>query len=231
MGESIFEEAVFWKPLYRASAIMFALSLMLLPVSRTMSMIVLFSIICLWSRIIPMVFPPAREIDVIDFFVLIIAVNIGGLVGALFGAFNMLFSRFFSQSENIHYTLKDTLAYFLGAFLLPVVYGISGSLLTAIFFFVAFRYAVRMAVTFLFDRECLGEEIGSILVGVPLAALFNTFLVKFFGPVTTRLIEGGIGFSFEIFALAAALLGIPLALKFLKQRQEETAQPSSPEEY
>ena len=205
-------EIIFWKPLYAVSLIMLAMFGIAFPFSQVWAMIILFSIISLWSRVIPMSIPFAREIDVIDFFVLIIAVNIGPLPAAIFGVFNMLFSRLFSSYENIHYTLKDTFAYLVGAFVLPFTYYYTGSLLITIYVFVILRFLIRFAITLLFDRHCLGEEIAVIAGSVPIALIFNGILIALFGPMTTRMLTNGIMYTNDIILMIIVILLIPTSI-------------------
>ena len=97
-------EIILWKPLKVVSFIIFILVILLIPVSKFAAMVTLFALICLWSRIPCLVSMYTKDLDVIDFFVVMLGIHVGGVFGGIFGASVMMFSRIFGPNEWFVYT-------------------------------------------------------------------------------------------------------------------------------
>jgi len=89
------EDLVLWKPLYYTSIVLFILSLVLFPLSSQWSIVTILILLSLWTRIPGFVHFVFNKLAMNDMFTLVVAANLGGLVGGLFGAFTMIFSKIF----------------------------------------------------------------------------------------------------------------------------------------
>lgn len=210
---SLVREIILWKPLYLVSVGGVLLVLLAAPINAGVAMIILFSIISLWSRIPGMAVPVLRELDMIDFFMLVIGVNIGGPAAAAFGVANLWFSRIFGPFENLHYVGRDTFAFIIGGLTLPMFYALTGSLLWTILIFVTIRHAVRFAQIALLDRDCFAEEFGVILASIPLGYITNAIYVGAIGTFVLGLVASGLALSAELLLFTVGTLAMIAGIK------------------
>ncbi len=210
-------ELVLWKPIYYVSIALLLLTIFSATINSVVATIVLFTLVSLWTRIPGLILPVARDLEMIDFFMLILAVNLGGIQAALFGVFALWFAKLFGPLENPHYTIKDSLAFVISGLLLPAIFAVTGSLLLTIYAFVLLRYAIRFIISVGIDPDCLFEEITVIVLGIPIGLITNTIFVNIFGDFTSKLINEGLSFSIELFGFAATVILAIAATMYLRK--------------
>ncbi len=200
------QEIILWKPVYYVSIALLLLAIFSVTINPVVATIILFTLVSLWTRIPGLILPVARDLEMIDFFMLIIAVNLGGPQAAVFGVFALWFAKIFGPLENPHYTIKDSVAFVISGLLLPIIFTVTGSLLMTIYAFVLLRYAIRFIISVGIDPDCLFEEITVIVLGIPIGLITNTIFVNVFGDFTTKLISEGLSFSLELFGFVAIII-------------------------
>tara|TARA_Y100000031_G_scaffold147949_1_gene183600 strand:- start:14703 stop:15527 length:825 start_codon:yes stop_codon:yes gene_type:complete len=166
-----------------------------------------------------------KDMDLIDFFTVILAVHVGGLFAGTFGWVMMVFSRFFGPTEDMDYTIKDAFAFFFGGLLTPVFYALTNQnlLITMYLFTLIGRYGVYLLEDFIFTPGLIWRDLGLILAGVPLAYFTNTILVSLFGESLDRLFETGLRINFGLlFFVTAGLVGFFVLSRVIERGERDT---------
>ncbi len=209
---SIIEEFVLWKPLKVVSFIMYALVVMLIPISQFWSVIMLFALICLWSRIPCLISMFTKDLDVIDFFVVMLAIHHSGIFAGIFGFSIMMFSRIFGPREWFLYTFKDAVSMMICGFMTPLFYATSGSALISLYAFTILRWTIYMFLTTILEPEAISLEIGLCSLGALKSYLYNTFVMKSFEKHLEKVFIGGVHFSIGLFLATTAVVGVFLLI-------------------
>ncbi|MBD3163734.1 hypothetical protein GF323_00880 [Candidatus Woesearchaeota archaeon] len=92
--------------LYKVTLVIYALIIFFWLLDPSISTILLFALISLWSRVPAMATNFTKDVEIVDFFTVMIAINLGGIAGGLYGASIMLISRFLGPVEEIDYILS-----------------------------------------------------------------------------------------------------------------------------
>jgi hypothetical protein len=209
---SILDQFVLWKPLKITSFVIYAIIVLMIPMSGFVAAILLFGLICLWSRVPCLVSSFTKDFDVIDFFVVMLAIHVGGIFGGIFGATVMMFSRIFGPSEWFLYTVKDSIAIMICGFLSPAIYAATGSALTTMIIFTIIRYILYIVLTILIEPGALSLELGICGVSIFVAFIYNIFIMSTFEGLLSSVFEGGLHFSWGLFLFATGIVGIFLLI-------------------
>lgn len=208
------EDLVLWKPLYYTSIGMFILSLILFPFTQNWSIIIVFALVSLWSRIPGFIHFIFNQLTLNDFFTFIIAAHVNGLVGGLFGAFNMLSGLIFGPNQWPPYIIRGSIALFIAGLSTPLIINFVGSVsLTTFFIYEGLVYAIYYALVLLFSREEIGIEITVLPAVIFFDFFMNAFLFKSFGNFLDSLVTGGISGGWPFLIFAGVILGFVLLSK------------------
>jgi len=207
MKEDVINQFVLWKPIKITSIIIYIVILLVFPFSSFWATIILFGLICFWSRIPCLISMFTKDLEVLDFFTVMLAIHIGGLFGGLFGAAIMLFSRLFGPNEWYLYTIKDSICLLVGGLLSPLIFLWTGSALTTLYAFTIIRYVLYMILTILIEPEFIMLELGLCIAGIGVAFASNTIIMKFFEAPLASVIEHGVKFNFTLFIFATLVVG------------------------
>lgn len=228
MEEDFINKYVLWKPVKIVSVIIYILILLIYPLSSFWSAILLFALICFWSRIPCLISAFTKDLEVVDFFTVMLAIHLGGVFGGVFGAAILLFSRIFGPNEYIMYTIKDSICILIGGLLSPLFFSMTGgNPLYTLYLFTAVRYAGYLVLTLAIEPQFFGLEIGYCAAGIVVAYLSNTIIMNFFEAPLSNAFEDGLRFDLTMFIFATALIGFFYGAsrfaKWLEQRQTEKA--------
>ncbi|MBW3003485.1 hypothetical protein KY337_02895 [Candidatus Woesearchaeota archaeon] len=203
----LWNNIILWKPLKWVSGAIYAIVVLLAPLSSFWSVIFLFGLISLWSRVPCLVSKFTKDLDVIDFFVVMLGIHVGGTFGGIFGATTMMFSRIFGPREWFLYTVKDSISIMICGFMTPVFYAIFGNALHCLYAFTILRWALYLLLTAFIEPHYMGLEIGLCTIGSVKSYIYNTFVMKTFEPHLLKVFEGGLHFSWTLFLFATAVVG------------------------
>jgi hypothetical protein len=221
-------ELVLWKPLKITTIVMLVFVVILLPFSGFWAVMMLFAIICLWSRVPCLLSMFTKDLDVVDFFVVMLAINVGGVCGGVFGIFIMLFSRIFGPNEWYLYTIKDGISIMICGFLTPWFYAMTGSVLYTFYIFTMLRWILFLLLTIVLEPEAMGLELSLCSIGILKSYVYNTFIAKTFEVPLAKVFEGGVHFSFGLFAVTLAIIAVCLSIgKFGKWLEKYTKSDSA----
>jgi len=213
-------ETIKWKPFYISSAAIVVLVLLTYSFFPTLSVVLFFALIGLWSRIQCMTNPITKDLEMIDFFSVMIALNVSAFAGAFYAGGLLLFSHFFSKIERPRYAIYDSIALFIAALATPLIYSyLGGNLLLTMYAYSVIRYLVR-GVFFL--SLWAGELPGlmpSILINIGIAYLTNTVYVLLFGNYITKMFTQGFKIHWGFFLFAIFILGFVGFTKWLRKQK------------
>ena len=222
----LINEFVLWEPLKITTVVMFIIVIVLLPFSGFWSVIMLFAIVCLWSRVPCLLSTFTKDFEVVDFFVVMLAIHVGGIFGGIFGILLMLFSRIFGPQEWWLYTVKDGISIMVCGFLTPLFYFVTGgSAINTIYLFTIVRYALYILLTVFLEPDYLGLELSLCAIGALEAYLFNTFIMNTFEEHLSKLFIGGVHFSFGLFAITLGLIVLFFSIGRLARKLENYLAP------
>jgi len=208
MAENI--QLILWKPLFMTTIAMYLLVIILWIFQSHYATIVLIGILCLWSRIPCMMSMFTKDVDVIDFFVVFLAINLGGVFAGFFGMFMMFFSRIFGPGEPLDYTVKDSIAFLFGGLMTPLFYFLTGGniLLTMYLFTIFGRYGIYLLIDFIFIKGMFWTDMGFVVAGIPIAYFSNTILTSIFGDYLTTLFDSGLKLDLGLFLFVTVVIGV-----------------------
>ena len=235
MDDDFINQFVLWKGVKIVSLVAYVLILLAFPFSSFWATIILFALIAFWSRVPAMISMFTKEVEVLDFFTVLLAIHVGGIFAGLFGAAIMLFSKLFAPNEWYLYTIKDAASFFVCALITPLVYAASGSTLTTIYVFMIVRFSVYMVLTVILEPEYIMLELGLCTAGILVGGIYNTFIMKSFEGLVAPMIEEGVKFSFSLFLVATLVVGgfylLSKAAKWLEARRMKRVEAGLEDEY
>lgn len=153
--------AIEWRILNSVTIALFALTLLLLPFSRTYATVTLLAIVALWSRIPGVGAPSPGNLlyfaDLVDFLSMIIAVKVGGPTGAFFSVFCNLTSRGVGVTPPWLGVVNDTIAQFLVCLFIPLAYAATGSLMTTMIMYSVARGLIIVPLNIIEGRRTVSD--------------------------------------------------------------------------
>lgn len=202
---------LYWPIIIIVTVILYGLILLFLPFNQVYSTISLFALVGFWSRLpgvgMPSPFYVLYFADFVDFFSLIVAVNIGGFEGAIFSVFLNLTSRACGVFPSWLGVAKDTLSQFVVCLIIPYVY-----LLTGGDIFVSMIWYSVLRILMFFPMRLLPVETSFpqflvTLVGAGTAVLaINAVYAKLFGDFFDGLLKSGVKFNFILFLFVTVII-------------------------
>lgn len=209
-----------WGALYYTSIAVLALILLLAFIEPFAATLLSFALLALWSRIPCMTNDITKDLEVVDLFTILIAINVGRFWGGLFGLSIMLVSRLYNTgesggySETPLYTIIDAFSLFLVGLLAPNIYSLAGnSLVYSLYFSTAFRYFLGYAELAVFVPSEFFYWLRLVVPALASAYVANTLAALLLGDYAAGLLKSGLSlpwglvFLFFIVLATAALLG------------------------
>jgi len=212
-------ETIKWKPFYISSVVIVALVLLTYFFFPTLSVILFFALIGLWSRIPCMTNPITKDLEMIDFFSVMIALNVSAFAGAFYAGGLLIFSHFLSKIERPRYAIYDSIALFIAALATPFVYAYLGqNLLFTMYAYSIIRYVVRGIFFLALWAGELPGMMPSILINIGTAYLTNTVYVLLFGNYITKMFQNGFRIHWGFFAVTISILGFVGTRKWMEKK-------------
>ncbi len=204
-----FSRRILWGPFQVICFTLFLLIILIYPFNSSIATILLFWYISLWSRIPTLVSDFTKDLDVLDFFTVIIAVHIhtvyAGLFAGIFASSLWMLSRVFGPDEPFDFTISESIAFFFAGFFSPLIYSLTGNLLLTMFIFTAIRYVgIFVLVAIFFRNHALYAGI-TLLVGIPIAFTMNKIMITFLAPFFGTVFDTGLKFNLPLFLFGGML--------------------------
>jgi len=162
-----------------------------------------------------------KDMELVDFLTVMLAVSLGGIWGGLFGASILLSSRIFNSggdggySEHPGYTAMEAFNFLLIGSASGLVYSaLDGNLLYTMYAFTAARYALTVAFTLLFAPSYLFYCLQLLAVGAVVAYATNTASVLLFGDYLVSVLRAGPSLSAWAYGSMFSVLALWSVLRF-----------------
>jgi hypothetical protein len=204
--------AIFWPLVIFVTVILYGLLLLFLPFSPQAATIMLFSIISFWSRLpgvgIPSPFYILYLTDLVDFFSMILAINIGGIPAAIFTFLINMVSRAAGNFPNWIAVFDDAVAQALVCLIIPFVHVLTGGdILVTMVWYSVLRLIVNIPIIMLIpDGTSLPRLIVEVIVSGSALIAINAFYARLFGNFFDSLLKGGVEFSWILFLLVTIVI-------------------------
>jgi len=199
-----------WPVVLVTTVVLYALVLISLPISTAKATIFLFTLIAFWSRLpgagISHPFFLLYNLDVVDVFAVIIAINVGGPSAALFALFTNIWSRVCGVFPSWLSAGKDAIFQAMLCLLLPFVYAITQSLVITTVFFTIGRSILYVTLGMLVPHNTFVKQ---VIVEIEFQAsllAINIFYISLFGNLFSKLLQKGVSFSWPLFFFASAII-------------------------
>jgi len=164
-----------------------------------------------WSRLpgvgMPSPFYVLYLLDFVDFFSLIVAVNIGGFQGAVFSAFLNLVSRAAGIFPTWLGVAKDTISQFVVCLIIPYVYlATGGDIFMSMVWYSVIRILMFFPLRLLPSTNSFPQFLIEMAGGGTAVLVINAAYAKLFGNFLDNLLERGAQFSWVLFIFATVVI-------------------------
>ncbi|MFH1786489.1 MAG: hypothetical protein ABH829_02495 [archaeon] len=213
---NLFPPVIKWDLLFWMSVSVFALIFITLPFNPFVSTLFSFLLLCMWSRIPCHIGYYTKDMEIIDFFAVVIGVNIGFIWGGLWGFAVMWLTAVYGKCEAPLHTLASSMGMFAGGIVAPFAYVYFGNnLLLAMYSFTVARYIVGYATVFTIGQAIAFEELKALVPCLVIAYATNTFYVLLFGDYfTEKLLLTGIHIDWALVLFMGCILAVLAFIKF-----------------
>jgi len=207
------------------TVVLYALVLISLPISPVNATIFLFTLIGFWSRLpgagIPHPFFLLYNLDVVDVFAVIIAINVGGPPAALFALFTNIWSRVCGVFPSWLSAGKDAVFQAMLCLILPFVYAVTQSLVITTIVFTVGRSILYLTIGMLVPHNSFAKQfIVEIEFQASLLAI-NIFYISLLGKRTGALLQKGVSFNWLLFFFATVVILIFYILFYRKKTKKK----------
>jgi len=199
------KDSVRWTPLYYTSLVLIPLTILLSRTHPVGAALLAFALLGTWSRVPCMYSLLTKDLEFLDFFTVMVAVNLGALIGGAFGIIVFLFSALFAKKEPFVYIASDAVCFLAGGLLTPLFFHLTGNnLLITMYLFTVVRYG--LSILFLVAMpQFLLVGLQLLAIGAVIAYTTNTVMVTFFGDITSLLFQEGLGFNMYLLSILIIL--------------------------
>jgi hypothetical protein len=182
-----------------------------LPLSPLYATLFLYTLIGFWSRLpgvgIPHPFFIIYQMDVIDLFMILIAVNLSPVHAIIFVWFTNTISRLAGTFPDWAGVMQDNILMTFAAVVAPFASAIlGGNLILLIALYSIFRPIGFFIFWFIWPRTSLAERILNSLIGGASIFFINAFYAKLFGNFFDNLLNKGVAFSWILFFFATIII-------------------------
>lgn len=205
--------SIHWPFVLITSCTLFVLILVTLPFNTRLSTIFLFAFIAYWSRLpgvgIPTPLFILYQADLVDMFSMIVAINIGGLEGAVFSLFGNFASRMAGIFPRWSGVFNDAASQFVICLIIPFIHAYIGNV-----FITMMVYTLLRRLGFIVGYFCMLHTQFSpayfffvVWPGATAVSLIiNAFYGRYFGFYLDGILKSGVQFSWSLFLIATIVI-------------------------
>lgn len=218
-------KGIYWEKVNTATILLYFLIIIFLPINQHVSTIFLFALIALWSRLPgighSIIGTWLISLDFVDIFSMIIAINFGGLTGAVFSVILNLGSGFFSKDTFWFPIIKDAIAQFFVCLIIPFVYAISGNIIITMTSYTLLRTLMFFPMQ-LFPSDLNFQQFIVTITGWTIILLIvNNFYAAIFGNFFNSLFESEVKFSWILFLFVSLVIVSSKVYLYLKNHSKK----------
>lgn len=218
-----------WRELYFISIAMLILVFYNIFANPTRAALLAFSLLALWSRIPCFYNDVVKDLEFLDFFTALVAINLGWKTGAIFGMGTFVLSAMVGRGEKPDYVLGDTICFFLGGLATPFLYAyFDGNLVHTMYAFTAIRYGFYFLVVLIVFPALAIYVANLLMMGIIVAYTSNTFLATYIGDVGAPLFEAGMGIDMNLITILVIIFCYLVAGKMMEGHASKAADEAEP---
>ncbi|HIK02005.1 TPA: hypothetical protein H1008_02720 [archaeon] len=200
-------EVIRWKRLYYFSLFAFIISVVLFKLSPVISAIFMFSMLSWWTLLPGRISPYLMEINIGDFFTVMIALYIGPIEGAIFGFLNIWAGPIFGKAERLQLTSRISIVAIVATLLVPTIYNLTGqSVLYTLYGYSISFYTIHLASSLMISRRAFLNVMKFSLIALPMAFITNKAYLSVFGEFSGWIAGSGIGIGSEMILATGGLM-------------------------
>lgn len=217
---------VYWPAVNRITIVLYALIILFLPFSPTISTILLFGLFSFWTRL-PGVGTPVIGwwlliFDTVDIFSILIAIHIGGFMGAIFSVIVNLSSAAIGKYTDWNMCTKDAIGQFIVCLIIPVIYQITNNIFSTIMWYSILRAFMFIPMRFVYSVGPFPKFVFELVAGTLLLTTVNGVYAGIFGSLFDTIIKEGVKFNWFLFLIVSVVIGIAwYYFKHLKVNQQK----------
>lgn len=201
-----------WPIVLVNTAVLYLLIILTLPFNQVYSTIFLFTLIAFWTRL-PGVgirqpfFPVLCAADMVDFFSMIIAINVSGFTGGIVCVYSNIMSRLAGIYPSWRFTIEDSFGMFIACLSIPYIRDAFGlSIFACMLAFTLVRAIVVLPISFALTTISYVQWFTEMIVGLTALLIINGIYAKFFGGFLNNLLTEGVNFSWILFILVTIVI-------------------------
>ncbi|MCB9358407.1 hypothetical protein H6503_00600 [Candidatus Woesearchaeota archaeon] len=199
-----------WPVVLVTTVVLYALVIFCLPINPVYATVFLFTLIGFWSRLpgagIPHPMFLLYNLDVVDVFAVIIAINVGGPQAALFALFTNIWSRVCGVFPTWMSAGKDAIFQAMLCLVLPFVFAMTQSLVITTIFFTIGRSILYLTIGMLVPHNNFATQVWVEIQFQASLLAINIFYVSLFGNFFGNLLQEGVSFSWPLFLFATTVI-------------------------
>ena len=195
-----------WPLVIGTTIILYVSILICLPFNAKYATISLFLLIAFWSRLPGVgIYHPFFIIynaDLVDLFCMIVAINVGGVEGALFSIFANIVSRACGVFPEWGAVISDIAAMGIICLMIPYIHQLFGEdLFISIIIFTILRALMWIPLDFIFWPQPPAKYAITWIGSVAANGFMNATYAYFFGPFFDSLLLQGVRFNWGLFLI------------------------------
>ncbi|MFT4303676.1 MAG: hypothetical protein ACMXYG_03860 [Candidatus Woesearchaeota archaeon] len=214
-----------WPLVLLTTGILYFLTIFFLLFNVVYATLFLFMIIAYWTRLpgvaVPTpYFPVIWVADMVDLFTLIVAINLGGWVGAFFGLFANVWARACGIWPSWRFTMEDALSQFVICFFIPFIHiALGGDIFVSMVAYTLIRGIFLLPLTWFLRVVPITQWAIEWVVGLTAILFINAFYAKLFGDFFDNLMQKGVAFNWTLFLFVTIVILIFYISVFRKTKK------------
>ncbi len=204
-----------WPFVLVTTIVLYILIIVSFPFNRQASTVFLFLLIAYWSRLpgcgIPTPFFVLYQADLVDMFSLIVAINIGGVQGAMFSIFGNFASRAAGVFPPWAGVINDAASQSVICMFIGFVHSFTGNIFVTMMVYTVIR-RLGFIVGYFLSAGAYGSPVYFFLILWPgataVSLLINGFYAKYFGFFLDGILKEGVKFNWPLFLFATLLIAL-----------------------
>lgn len=202
---------LYWPAIIVITIVLYVLTLVFLPFNSTYSTVFLFGLVSFWSRLPGVGMPSPLYIlylaDFVDFFSLIVAVNLGGFYGGVFSVVLNLGSRACGVYPTWMGVAKDSIAQFVTCLIIPFVYiAVGQDIFLAMIWYSIIRLLMFFPLRILPVETSFPQFLVLMVASGSAVLAINAVYAKLFGNFFDGLLQKGVQFSWILFLIVTVVI-------------------------
>lgn len=203
--------ALNWPLVFLTTVSLYVLIILTLPFNALYASVLLFALIGYWSRLpgvgIHHPFFILYQMDVIDIFMIILAINLGPVPAIIFIWFCNMVSRVAGVYPDWSGVVQDGIILSITALVVPLLNIIvNGNLIAIVTIYSIFRPIGFFLFNFIWPRMSWPQRVITSIVAGGEVFLINIFYAKLFGGFFDGLLKKGVAFSWTLFIFATVII-------------------------